>query len=312
MKSFALKKIENTKLLRSGISSKVNVFNSNENKLYWEQRNQTQLLNRLKNWQFIIANFLKDGVFASGVYEYYKINKHKTRAYSVRVSEILLYLDHKKHFSLHYTKVINNCSQNTINSEKISRFIKEAKSGVVIDGNRIFPEIYFPFMDEQYFNHFDWNKKIIGVAITDLNRFVKDQFKIIYISKPETENKLHNCACNKQAESRVNKFVLTDATKDYYLDESNFYSSINSPILFIGYTLGTSTNHYRELSNCFCSTAGKGDKCGFTLASATGNSGGGTFCWKVTKNSPGGRPCAPGDPKCETKTPGDSIYSSVY
>ncbi len=224
-----------------------------------------------------------------------------------------MYLDHKNKFSLHYTKVLNNCSQETISSEKISRFIKEANSGVVIDGNRIFPEFYFPFMDEQYFDHFNWNKKIIGVAITDMNRFVKDNFKIIYLSKPETENKLHNCGCHKTEDSIDNVFVLTETIKDYYLKESNFYSSLDSPIIFIGYTLGTSTNHYRELSNCYCATAGTEKFCGFTLASATGNTGGGIWCYKVRRgNVPGGRPCSPGDPMCQIKTTGDSTLGSIY
>lgn len=299
MRSLALKRIEHKKLLRSGISSSIKDIQFPKNKLDWERKNHKQILTLLVDWQLITANLLKDGLFSNGIYEYFKYHAKKSTAYNCSFKEILNFLRNKKGFTPLESILLYNCQSKYLEKKRIKEFIKNVYSGIVIDGRRIYPELYFPFIDEQYYNHFDWNKRIIGVALADFSNPNIRNHTICYIE--QEGNKFSHggleCGCKKESSevSKLNQHLHVNSVK---YNPEMYFSQLEKPLLSIGISDRFTTIFQKEMKRqCWCSTNSPGqchvnatfanEKCGKSIRTPNGAdcSQNNTMCSKVSISS---------------------------
>lgn len=320
MKSIGWSIIENRKQIFSNYGNGINASQLSESLVRWEKNNYKELQITLENWQYIIATFLVDGRFAYGVYQFFKLNFRSQNRYSFRMSDILSYLSNEHNYSLYYTKKVNTCSRKDISIDDLIMFINDSYIGKVVDGRRIFPSLEFPFIDDQYYDHFDWNKKIIGVAISNLFDFQNGKHLLLYsnVHKESKINEMNSCncrsgrlsylgsdnnksicSCNVTSTNRQNVVHSDSHTylKSVLIGNQEYNDALGKPIVLVGFT-GLNSQFYRmEKRDCHCGTLTKG-KCGLDPI--------GIWCAKAKKN-PGGQVCSHGNWRCDQVISIDSI-----
>jgi hypothetical protein len=305
MKTIGLIRIENQKLIRSGISYKSKTIHANEIHKAWETRNNEKLLKILENWQFIIANLLKDGLFSYSIYEYFLSKTKSKQYYNCHMSDILIYLDNQKKFNLQFTKRINNCISKNLSIKEINKFKKDVFTGIVIDGKRVFPELYFPFIDNQYYNHFDWNKRIIGVALANFNDLRISNLTIYYtgLEKGVHGEINHHCNCQNETTSKTTVDGHELYAKKVLLSKEKYWAEFEKPLLFIGFTDKFTDEFNKPMKvDCWCSTNSPG-QCGAGAIFAT------QACGKAKRDVNGQPKCSDNNHLCKDV---ESIHSYAY
>jgi hypothetical protein len=161
MQTIGYTSVQRHKAFRGFVPEHRYTVHSAEGRKAWELQHYTELEALLLKWQLALAILIKSQVFTDGMYDFFAARKFYKGFDQARLSEILLYLENR--FGAYLRKDITQSEREILRS--VHKAIYE---GVVIGGVRIFPEVYYPYMDKLYFDHANWNRVPKGVGIADV------------------------------------------------------------------------------------------------------------------------------------------------
>lgn len=241
MKSYGIKSYGSQRRIYS-FSTNINFLSSRKNLLQgrevWEFENYTEIEGILTRWQDYMACLSSDSIFNIGLLRFFSDSNisqsgGRIKDYSVRIKDFAAYMN--KYFRWDIFAHLSH-SGREITPAMIQIFRTEVSNGILISGNRIYPVLYYPFMDGEYFNHSNWDGYMLGVSIGTVVPFRRNEYSI-------KSKKISNCGCGNGGSG------CADIKNEIYsMDDYND----QQPVLYIIY--GDNSNHVflKPKANCFC------------------------------------------------------------
>jgi hypothetical protein len=255
---------------------------SAEGRKAWELQHYTELEALLLKWQLALAILIKSQVFTDGVYDFFAERKFYKGFDQARLSEILLYLENR--YGAFLRKDITQSERDILRSVQ-----KDIYEGAVIGGVRIFPEVYYPYMDKLYFDHANWNRVPKGVGIaTEFDE--NNKYIVLNLDTVEKTNAIINnngsscggsdsgCGCSGSLSmGNMPRNTVLKQLASIHVDTFEEYTKVfRSPYIFISYWILGGLDMPIVDSECFCEVPGvsRPSYCG----QPSGNKGG--WCGK--------------------------------
>jgi len=235
---------------------------SAEGRKAWELQHYTELEALLLKWQLALAILIKSQVFTDGVYDFFAARKFYKGFDQARLSEILLYLENR--FGAYLRKDITQVERDILRSVH-----KDIYHGVVVNGVRIFPEVYYPYMDKLYFDHANWNRVPKGVAVAkefdENNKYIVLKLHASEISNTAFNSAKSLCGCSDSGCGCSNKLNVGEKSLNTRLkniemvqvDTFEEYTNVfRSPFIFIAYWILGGLEMPIVDSECYCNVPG--------------------------------------------------------
>lgn len=238
-------------------------LNTEQGRTKWELENFNFLEKILTRWHNAVHILSNSQVFTDGVYEYFS-NKTSSRKglAPIKLKEILLFIKNKYK---NYLRI--DISEEDL--KIIFEFESELQKGIRIGFNTIFPVLYYPYMEKQYYDHANWNKVPEAISISDV-LYRKDKYVIKHLTKidinPFSKSKMssenESCSCKEgkkcgSSECNCNRISNNDSTLNrgsgnLILTLEKFAPYNQKPILFVGYGDTSGYNGNIMVAKCYC------------------------------------------------------------
>jgi len=301
MVSIGLSKALNRKEIQTIGNPSTYLLRTKQGRINWELKNYSELEKILTRWQQAVFIMAQSQVFTEGLYYFFASRRNTRRTFdTARLNEIIMFIQYK--YGNYLRKDIND-----LDLALIKNVMEEMKSGVLIDGNRIFPSLSYPFMDKQYFNHENWNRNPDGIAFISIPHNL-DQYKIILLNSKNSTKNEEGGGCGCKSEKGTDRENSNENSRSNTTSCSNPISQINNfnrkirihpklngfklfdklPIIYIEYSDLNGHSGYYMITDCTCQIEGD------TLSAfnCTGNgSGRGITCGKAPNNCQGPEAC---------------------
>jgi hypothetical protein len=285
MQTIGFTSVQRHKAFRGFVPEHRYTVHSAEGRKAWELQHYTELEALLLKWQLALAILIKSQVFTNGMYDFFAARKFYKGFDQARLSEILLYLENR--YGAYLRKDIAQSERDILRSVQ-----KDIYEGVVIGGVRIFPEVYYPYMDKLYFDHANWNRVPKGVGIADVLGHKENYIiaNVHLLPSQGADNKSEggcgcagsDCGCKGNLE-KLTSFGETKIKDVDWLQVPTYeaYSEmVKSPFIFIGYWIKTGVYAFpREVTDCTCTIPVGSESTDAASWCKPGNNGGG-WCGK--------------------------------
>jgi hypothetical protein len=287
MQSIGYKAVNRRKAIRGFVPEHRHQMHTAEGRTAWEKKHYKELEPYLLKWQAAVAILCKSEVFTQGLYDFFAGRKFYQGFNQAKLSDILGYLESR--YGAYVRKDITTSERNILSS-----IGKDIYNGISIQDVRIFPEVYYPYMDRLYYDHINWNRVPMGVGFImehekDLNKFVfGTELDIDIISS----DGISGCHCN----SCITALPTSSLLKVVKVSDTTLNQLLDYPILLIGYKFEGNTTFYRHNSDCYCTIKNTTHRQGCQLGVVVG----GTICGKP--KGKGSNPCSHGDHICERES----------
>jgi hypothetical protein len=282
MLSIGISQALNRKKIQTIGNPYTNLLRTKQGRINWELKNYSELEKILTRWQKAVFIMAQSQVFTEGLYDFFSKRRNDLVGFdSAMLKDVLLYI--RKEYGNYLRKDISAEDLHFIRSVD-----KEIQQGVNIERNRIFPTVYYPYMDKQYFDHSNWNKIPTGISISDV-LFRKKINSIIHtVDEQESKSGCNsNCNCSSNSSSKKPGY---NSQNENFLETLKIQAKM--PILYVGYSdINGHTGYYLN-SDCGCQIQ-YGGLPGDTLQAPRCKSDGrGQFCGKQPCSS---APCTTAD-----------------
>lgn len=259
----------------------VNNINTSGGRINWELYNYVSLEKILLKWHHALYVLSHSQVFTDAVYESFSGKMFTRRGLPPRRLSYIITIANNKYGDFLRRDISDS------DSTLVKELIIDAFKGVKIGQNIIFPVIYYPYMDKQYFDHANWNKVPVYISISDvLHR--KDKYLIYELKKVDIDpysslkkDKV-KCSCstsllseNSSCSCKGDQNNFSNNPNDVinkFISLNQFSKFSQKPILYIGYGDLTGYGGYILIQQCrchiriggatsYCSTNGDGQFC---------------------------------------------------
>jgi hypothetical protein len=258
MQTIGYTSVQRHKAFRGFVPEHRYTVHSAEGRKAWELQHYTELEALLLKWQQALAILIKSQVFTDGVYDFFAKRKLYFGFEQARLFEILMSLEDR--YGVYYPKDITNAEIAIIQSVQ-----KDVYEGILVHGVRIFPEVYYPYMDKRYFDHINWNKQPEGVAIADVLQIKGNYILASLAAIPSVNNQIGkgSCGCSGCGGSGTQNYVkimnqvipmVKDVNWIQVLSHEDYIDTVKGPYIFIGYWVKGGGVLPRELAQCHCIT----------------------------------------------------------
>lgn len=284
MLSIGLSKVSERKSMDFKGNPILQMLRTKDGRIIWEKKNYPRLKEILERWQYAVYLYSKSQLFTEGLYEFIHSKKRfEKNSNSVRLSELLNFVERR--FGTNTWNEVDTTDE--IFLKKINH---EILNGVKIDELRIFPLIYFPFMDIRYYNHSNWDKKPIGIVSSDILDY-DESISILYRKEPQYSNTVEKNKCNNSGcKCNNNQSEINYNSENPFPVKRDMYKSLFSkPVLFVTYVDFTGYSGYIMDTRCNCQIQAPygGDT---TMSPQCKRDGSGKDCGAWTGDCSGG-PC---------------------
>ena len=285
MLSIGLSKALNRKEIQTIGNPSTNLLRTKQGRRNWELKNYSELEKILTRWQQAVFIMAQSQVFTEALYNFFSEKRNDIPGYDLtRLKDVLLYI--QKKYGNYLRKDI--CANDL---QLILSLDKDFQQGVIVEGNRIFPTVYYPYMDRQYFDHANWNKQPHSIAVVEVlaNKDLISEIKLNTEKNTTCQcSKESSCGCKGNTKNNIDKLQpkIHQFSKHGPLIE-------RLPVIHIGYTdlFGHSGTIQNAACYCVIQYGGGG---GTLTVSYCGSGGKGGFC---TYNYD----CRSGNDQCRTK-----------
>jgi hypothetical protein len=288
MQTIGYTSVQRHKAFRGFVPEHRYQVHSAEGRKAWELQHYAELEALLLKWQQALSILIKSQVFTDGVYDFFASRKFYKGFDQARLSEILLYLENR--FGAYLRKDITQVERDILRSVH-----KDIYHGVVVNGVRIFPEVYYPYMDKLYFDHANWNRVPKGVGIADVLEH-KEKYIITNVhslhSQGVEEKSEGGCGCTGSdcgCKSNQNFNELSNPTSIHGIqrvsvkDFEAYKKIVLSNIIFIGYSVHSGFEMPRLAADCYCTRPSIDNLYSHSFCSQYGGAG---YCGKCATVGP--------------------------